>query len=70
MKIMKAAVFAAAFLLAMPGFDRAQIAAVQERLFKEIESLDGRLFDAYNRCDLEKMAAQKWDLAALPRHQL
>jgi hypothetical protein len=36
---------------------RAQSAAPPDSLFKTIQSLDAQLFDAYNRCDLDKFAS-------------
>jgi len=34
-----------------------QSAAAHDELFRTIAALDGELFDAYNRCDLEKFAS-------------
>jgi ketosteroid isomerase-like protein len=34
-----------------------QSAAAHDELFRTIAALDGELFDAYNRCDLEKLAS-------------
>lgn len=34
-----------------------QSAAAPDELFRTIASLDGELFDAYNRCDLEKLGS-------------
>jgi uncharacterized protein YerC len=54
---------------------RAQSNAAPDDLFKTIQSLDKRFFDAYNHCDLATIsslavAAQRWRLAGYPRHQL
>jgi ketosteroid isomerase-like protein len=36
---------------------RAQTNPAREQLFQTIQSLDAQLFDAYNRCDLEKFGS-------------
>jgi hypothetical protein len=35
----------------------AQTGAASDSLFQTIQSLDAQLFDAYNRCDLEKFGS-------------
>jgi hypothetical protein len=35
----------------------APAAAPQDELFRTIASLDGQVFDAFNRCDLEKLGS-------------
>ncbi len=45
-------------LLAMPLAQlRGQTAPAPDPLFQTIQSLDAQLFDAYNRCDLEKFGS-------------
>src|SRR4029077_16323494 len=45
-------------LLAVPlAHIHAQAAPAPDLLFQTIESLDAKLFDAYNHCDLEKFGA-------------
>jgi ketosteroid isomerase-like protein len=47
-----------AVLLAAPlSHLHAQTAAAPEALFQTIQSLDTQLFDAYNRCDLDKVGS-------------
>ena len=42
-------------VLLCAGVARAQGVAAQDGLYKTVASLDAQLFDAYNRCDLEKL---------------
>lgn len=60
---MKKTLFPAQYLLlitlvALPlSHIHAQTAAAPDPLFHTIQSLDARLFDAYNHCDLEKLGS-------------
>jgi len=47
----------AALWLAPSALMHAQTAPAPDTLFKTIQSLDAQLFDAYNRCDLEKFGS-------------
>ncbi|MGO4879494.1 MAG: nuclear transport factor 2 family protein [Bryobacteraceae bacterium] len=48
---------ALALILAPVSLIHAQTAPAPDALFKTIQSLDTQLFDAYNRCDLEKFGS-------------
>jgi hypothetical protein len=51
------AVLVAALMAAALGQVHAQNAAAPDALFQTIQGLDTQLFDAYNRCDLEKFGS-------------
>jgi hypothetical protein len=53
---MKTALIAALWL-APAALVNAQTAPAPDALFKTIQSLDAQLFDAYNRCDLDKFGS-------------
>jgi ketosteroid isomerase-like protein len=49
--------FPVLLLISATADSHAQTAPASDPLFKTIEALDKRLFDAYNRCDLEKFGS-------------